>query len=79
MPVIPATWESEIRRIKIRGHPQQIVHKTPISKITKAKWTGGMVQGVEHLLCKHKVLSSNSNHTKKKKDDVRRRNFEEEV
>jgi hypothetical protein len=30
-----------------------------ISKITRAKWTGGVVQAVEHLLCKPKALSSN--------------------
>jgi hypothetical protein len=28
-----------------------------IFKITKAKWTGGMAQVVEHLLCKHEALS----------------------
>jgi hypothetical protein len=40
----------------------QIVHETPISKITRAKWTGGVdvTQPVECLLCKHEVLSSNS-------------------
>jgi hypothetical protein len=32
----------------------------PISKITRAKWTGGMAQVVEHLLCNLKGLSSNS-------------------
>jgi hypothetical protein len=29
----------------------------PISKITRAKWTGGVAKVVEHLLCKCKVLS----------------------
>jgi hypothetical protein len=33
-PVIPATWEAEIRRITVQGQPKQIVLKTPISKIT---------------------------------------------
>jgi hypothetical protein len=31
----------------------------PISKITRAKWTAGVAQAVEHLLCKCKALSSN--------------------
>jgi hypothetical protein len=56
MPVILATWEAEIKRIKFRGQPVQIVGETQISKITRAKWTGGMAQAVEHLLCKHKIL-----------------------
>jgi hypothetical protein len=29
MPLILATWESEIRRITVQGHPQQIVCETP--------------------------------------------------
>jgi hypothetical protein len=37
----------------------------PISKITKAKWTGGVVQAVEHLLCKLEALSSNPYTAKK--------------
>jgi hypothetical protein len=35
-----------------------------ISKITRAKWTGGMIRVVEHLLYKCEVLSSNSSPTK---------------
>jgi hypothetical protein len=38
-----------------------------ISKITRTKWTEGVAQAVEHLLCKHKALSSNSSPTKEKK------------
>jgi hypothetical protein len=38
-----------------------------ISKIIRAKWIRDMIQTVECLVCKHKVLSSNSSHTKKKK------------
>jgi hypothetical protein len=33
--------------------------RPPSSKITKAKWTGGVAQTAEHLLCKCKALSSN--------------------
>jgi hypothetical protein len=39
----------------------------PISKITRAKWTGGVVQAVERLFCKSEALSSNPSPTKKKK------------
>jgi hypothetical protein len=38
----------------------------PISKIARAKWTGGVAQGVEHLLCKYEALSSNTGATKNK-------------
>jgi hypothetical protein len=38
----------------------------PISKITRVKWTGGVAQVIEHLLCKCKVLRSNSSPFKKK-------------
>jgi hypothetical protein len=34
-----------------------------ISKITRAKHTGGVVQVVEYLLCKHEALSSNPDPT----------------
>jgi hypothetical protein len=38
-----------------------------IFKITGAKWTGGVAQAVELLLCKHKALSSKlQSHQKKK-------------
>jgi hypothetical protein len=39
MPIILATWKSEIRRISVLGQSRQIVCKTPISKISRAKWT----------------------------------------
>jgi hypothetical protein len=55
MTAIVATWEAEIRRITVQGQPKQIVYKTPISKITKLKWTGGVAQVVEYLLCKCKA------------------------
>jgi hypothetical protein len=64
IPVILATWEAEIRRVMIQGQLGQIVHEIPISKITRAKWTGGVAQAVERLLCKCKALSSNPGPTK---------------
>jgi heme/copper-type cytochrome/quinol oxidase subunit 2 len=42
----------------------------PISKITRAKWTGCVAQAVEHLLCKHKVLSSKHIRTKKRQEFI---------
>jgi hypothetical protein len=57
--VILAILEAEIRRMLVWGQPRQIVQETPISKITRAKWTGGVAQAIELLLCKYEVLSSN--------------------
>jgi hypothetical protein len=37
MPAILATWKADIRRTAVQGHPEQVVPKTPISKITTAK------------------------------------------
>jgi hypothetical protein len=50
-PVILATWETEIGRIKAGGQPGQIVHETPSPNGMQmgAKWTGGVVQAVECL------------------------------
>jgi hypothetical protein len=64
----PSYGESEIRRVTVVGHPGQIVLETLISKITKAKWTGGVAQEVEHLLCKCGRLSSNPSPQKKSGD-----------
>jgi hypothetical protein len=41
--------------------------RAPISKISRAKWTGGIDQVVEFLLWKCEALSSNPSPTKKKK------------
>jgi hypothetical protein len=66
MPVILSTWKAEIKRIAVQGHPgKQFVR--PISKITREKWTGGVIQVVKCLLCKCEVLSSNPSPTKMKK------------
>jgi hypothetical protein len=65
-PVIPATQEAEIRRIKVQGQPRQIVGKTlsgrthHIKKKKKKKKAGGVAQG--------EALNSNPSTTKKIKN-----------
>jgi hypothetical protein len=51
----------------VQGQPWQTVCKIPISKITKAKLSGGVAQAVEHLLYKCKALKSTPIPSKKKK------------
>jgi hypothetical protein len=51
MPVILAIWEAAIRRIEDRGQHWVNSSQDPISKMTRAKWAGGVAQVVEHLLC----------------------------
>jgi hypothetical protein len=46
MPVILASQEAEIRRIKDRSQPRQIVHETQSRKHPSQKRAGGMAQGV---------------------------------
>jgi hypothetical protein len=53
----------------VQDQPGQIVHKTPISKITRAKMDWKCRPMVEHLLCKYKALISNASPTKKKKKE----------
>jgi hypothetical protein len=48
MPIILVTWEAEIKRIAVQGQLRQTVRETPISKITRAKLTGGVAQAVQH-------------------------------
>jgi hypothetical protein len=61
MPVILGTWKAETGRIKVQGHPSQIVPDTPSPKITREKWTGSVAQVVEHLLCRYKALTPSNN------------------
>jgi hypothetical protein len=46
-----------------------------MSKITRAKWTTGMTQMVEHLFYKYEALSSNSSPTKKKKKKRKKKGY----
>jgi hypothetical protein len=43
MPVILATQEAEIRRIKVQSQPEQIVHETLSRKNPSPKRDGGVV------------------------------------
>jgi hypothetical protein len=45
-PVILATQEAEIRRIKVQSQPEQVVHKTLSQKNPSQKRAGGVAQGV---------------------------------
>jgi hypothetical protein len=44
--IILATWEAEIRKTNVQDQPWQIVFKSPISKINRAKLTGSKAQVV---------------------------------
>jgi hypothetical protein len=48
----------------------KIVHETPISKITTAKWTGGMDQVVEHQLLQMLSPEFKPQSTTKKKIEI---------
>jgi hypothetical protein len=67
-PVIPASWEAEMWKITVRGQPGQNSSRDPISKISRAEWTGGVVQKVEHLLCKCRALSSNPSQRERERE-----------
>jgi hypothetical protein len=50
-----------------KAKPGQIVWETPISKMTRVKWTGGVAQVVQCLFGKTKTLSSNPSYMKRKR------------
>jgi hypothetical protein len=52
-PIIPATWEAEIGRIKVQGQPGQMVLETPPSpKQPEKNGLEQVAQVVKCLLCK---------------------------
>jgi hypothetical protein len=59
----PSYWEAEIRRIDVGDQSRQIIPGIPISKISRAQWTGGVAQEIERLLCMREALSSDSSPT----------------
>jgi hypothetical protein len=67
-----ATREAEIRRIVAQGQSGKIVQETPISKITRAKWSGGVARVVDHLLGKCEALNSNPSPIKTKSQQTKK-------
>jgi hypothetical protein len=63
MPIILVAWEDHSLRSAWASSSQD-----PIYKITKPKWTGGMAQAIEHLLCKCEDKNLNPSPTKKKQN-----------
>jgi hypothetical protein len=47
--------------------------REPISKITRARWTGGVAQVVECLLCKCEALSLNPVPPQRRKEKKRKK------
>jgi hypothetical protein len=64
MTIILATLKTEIREDQGARRAQANGPWDPISKIIRRKWTGGVAQVVEYLLCKCKALTSNPSPTK---------------
>jgi hypothetical protein len=52
-----ATWVAEIRRTVVWGQPGT-VQGISLSKITRVKWSGSVVQAVERLLFKSWVQTT---------------------
>jgi hypothetical protein len=50
MPIIPAIWQEEIRKITFEDSPGKKKPQDPTWKITKAKVARGMAQAVERFL-----------------------------
>jgi hypothetical protein len=49
--------------------------RDPIPKITRAKWTGGVAQALEYLLCKHEAKCKPQSRQKKKTKNKKYRVF----
>jgi hypothetical protein len=50
MPVILATWETEVRRIRLQIQPRKIVHKTQSRKYQHNKGLAEWLQGYSTFL-----------------------------
>jgi hypothetical protein len=63
------------------GQPGRVVHETPISTITRAKWARGVAQVVEHLFCNCEAVNSNTSPVNKttKKIKVPRKNSNKNI
>jgi hypothetical protein len=44
--------------------------RDPIPKITRAKWTGGVAQALEYLLCKHEAKCKPQSRQKQKTKSI---------
>jgi hypothetical protein len=60
MPIIPATQETEIRKIMVQSQPGKIVHKTQSQKYPTQNRTGRMTQVAECLPSKCEALNLSS-------------------
>jgi hypothetical protein len=64
------TDHAPVSQLRSRGSQFEAhCSRDPISKITRAKCTGGVAQIVENLLCECEALSSNPSLTKQKKKE----------
>jgi hypothetical protein len=70
-------WEAEIWRITVPGQPGQILLKTLISKIIRAKWIKGVTQEVEHLVCKHGLDFKSQSHQTNKQTNKQTKGLEQ--
>jgi hypothetical protein len=72
---ILASYEAEIHKIVVQDQANS--SQDPISKITRAKWTGDVAQAAECLFYKCEALSSNTHPTKKEGGDTKEGTEEE--
>jgi hypothetical protein len=75
-PVILATWETEVWRIKVQGQPREIVHKTPSPKNNRNKmdWRHGSSNRVPVLQSQSPEFKLQS-HQKKERERERENCF----
>jgi hypothetical protein len=59
MSIILATWEARMGGLWYETNSGKQFMRPPISKTIRAKWSGGVAQALEGLLCNCEALSSN--------------------